>query len=155
MKVHLWAMGADSDPWVAQGEALFKKRIERYMPFDFKCIQPSKSKITEQVLSAEAKWLTQQTNATPTFLVVLDEKGKQFTSVHLASQLEKWRQGSHKQLVFLVGSSFGFDASVYKQADVLLALSLMTLPHQLARLVMLEQLYRACTIQKGESYHHI
>src|SRR6185369_7536517 len=106
MKVHLWAMGADSDPWVTQGEALFKKRIERYMPFDFKCIQPSKSKITEQVLSAEAKWLTQQTSSTPTFLVLLDEKGKQFTSVQLASQLEKWRQGSHKQLVFLIGSSF-------------------------------------------------
>jgi 23S rRNA (pseudouridine1915-N3)-methyltransferase len=155
MKVHLWAMGADSDPWVAQGEAMFKKRIERYMPFEYKCIQVSRSKITDQVLSAEAKWLKQQTDSTPTFLVLLDEKGKQLTSVQLASQLEKWRQGSHKQLAFLIGSSFGFDPAVYQQADTLLGLSLMTLPHQLARLIMLEQLYRACSIQKGESYHHI
>jgi 23S rRNA (pseudouridine1915-N3)-methyltransferase len=155
MKVHLWALGAESDPWVMQGESLFKKRIERYMPFDYKCIQPSKSKVTEQVLSAEAKWLMQQIGTTPTFLVLLDEKGKQLTSVQLSTQLEKWRQGSHKQLVFLIGSSYGFDPSVYQRADALLGLSLLTFPHQLARLIMLEQLYRACTIQRGESYHHI
>ncbi|HZV43493.1 MAG TPA: 23S rRNA (pseudouridine(1915)-N(3))-methyltransferase RlmH [Saprospiraceae bacterium] len=155
MKVHLWALGAASDPWVVQGEELYKKRIERYMPFEYKCIQTSKSKIPGQVLSAEAKWLTQQIQLTPTFLVLLDEKGKQQTSVQLATQLEKWRQGSHKQLVFVIGSSFGFDPSVYQQANALLGLSLMTFPHQLARLMVLEQLYRACTIQKGESYHHI
>ncbi len=155
MKVYLWALGANSDPWVATGEELYKKRIGRYMPFDFKCIPVSKSKIKEQVQSAEANWLNQQLASTPTFLVLLDEKGKQLTSVQLSRQLEKWRQGSHKQLVFLIGSSFGFDPAVYQQADALLGLSLMTLPHQLARLFMLEQLYRACTIQKGESYHHI
>lgn len=155
MKVHLWAMGAASDPWVIQGEQLFTKRIERYMPFEYRCIPASKSKVTEQVLAAEAKWLFQQIENTPTFLVLLDEKGKQCTSVQLATHLEKWRQGSHKQVVFMIGSSYGFDASVKKRADALLGLSLLTLPHQLARLVTLEQLYRACTILKGESYHHI
>lgn len=155
MKVHLWALGAESDPWVAQGEALFNKRIERYMPFEYKCIQASKSKVTQQVLTAEARWVTQQLETTPTFLVLLDEKGKQLTSIQLSTQLEKWRQGSHKQLAFLIGSSFGFDPTVYQQADALLGLSLMTLPHQLARLILLEQLYRACTIQRGESYHHV
>ena len=155
MKVHLWALGAASDPWVIQGEELYKKRIERYMPFEYKCIQTSKSKISSQVLTAEAKWLTQQVQSTPTFLVLLDEKGKQLTSVQLSTQLEKWRQGTHKQLAFVIGSSYGFDPSVYKQADALLGLSIMTFPHQIARLMVLEQLYRACTIQKGESYHHI
>jgi len=155
MKVHLWAMGAESDPWVIQGESLYKKRIERYMPFEYKCVPASKSKVTAQVLSAEAKWLQQQLHSTPTFLVLLDEKGKQLTSVQLAAQIEKWRQGSHKQLVFVIGSSYGFDDAIRQRADAILGLSLMTLPHQLARLVVLEQLYRACTIQKGESYHHI
>src|SRR5262245_29322813 len=115
MKVHLWAMGASSDAWVAQGEEIYKKRIERYLPFDYKCIQPSKSAVKEQVLAAEAKWISQQVETTPTYLVVLDEKGKQFTSVQLSQKLEQWRQGTHKQVAFLIGSAYGFDSSVYKE----------------------------------------
>ena len=154
MKVHLWAMGAASDPWVTEGESIYVKRIERYMPFEYKCIPASKSKITEQVLAAESKWLFQQLDTTSTLLVILHESGKQLTSQQLANQLEKWRQGSHKQVAFVIGSSYGFAPEVIKRADVILGLSLMTMPHMIARLVVLEQLYRACTIQKGESYHH-
>lgn len=154
MKVHLWALGAASDPWVTEGESIYVKRIERYMPFEYKCIPASKSKITEQVLAAESKWLFQQLDTTSTFLVILHESGKQLTSPQLATQLEKWRQGSHKQVAFVIGSSYGFAPEVIKRADFILGLSLMTMPHMIARLVVLEQLYRACTIQKGESYHH-
>lgn len=155
MKVHLWAMGAESDAWVKQGELIYQKRIERYMPFEYKYIHASKSVVKEQVLAAEGKWIMQQVDSTPTFLVLLDEKGKQITSVQLAAQLEKWRQGSHRQLAFVIGSAYGFDRAVYDRADTMLGLSLLTLPHQLARLLFLEQLYRACTISRGESYHHI
>ncbi|MBP8085757.1 MAG: 23S rRNA (pseudouridine(1915)-N(3))-methyltransferase RlmH, partial [Saprospiraceae bacterium] len=76
------------------------------------------------------------------------------TSVHFSKRFENWRQGSHKRLVFVIGSAYGFDPKVYDRADELLGLSAMTLPHQLCRLMMLEQLYRACTILRGESYHH-
>lgn len=86
MKVHLWAMGATSDAWVAQGEAIYKKRIERYLPFEYKCVQPSKSIVKDQVLAAEAKWIKQQLDASPTFLVLLDEKGSQLTSIQLAQK---------------------------------------------------------------------
>ncbi len=154
MKVHLWAMGAESDPWVQQGESLYKKRIERYMPFEFKCFQPSRSKIPQQVLEAEAKWILQQLAATSSLLILLDEKGRQLTSPQLATQLEQWRQGSHKQVIFLIGSAYGFAPAVYEQSRFMLSLSAMTLPHQLARVILLEQLYRACSILKGESYHH-
>lgn len=125
------------------------------MPFEYKYIHASKSVVKEQVLAAEGKWIMQQVDSTPTLLVLLDEKGKQITSVQLAAQLEKWRQGSHRQLAFVIGSAYGFDRAVYDRADTMLGLSLLTLPHQLARLLFLEQLYRACTISRGESYHHI
>jgi len=155
MKVHLWAMGASSDDWVSKGEQLYVKRIERYLPFEYKSIQPGKSNTNKLlVLTAEAKWLQQQFDKTPSRIILLDEKGPQWTSEQFALNLEKWRQGSYKRVVFLIGSSYGFDKSIYEMADEKIGLSKMTLPHQLCRLVFLEQIYRACTILKGESYHH-
>ena len=154
MKVHLWALGAGSDAWVAQGETLYTKRIERYLPFEFKCVQPSKSNQQNLVLSEEAKWLLHQFESTPTKVILLDEKGPQLTSIGFSKKLESWRQGSHKRLVFVIGSAYGFDQKIYDRADELLGLSALTLPHQLCRLMVLEQVYRACTILRGESYHH-
>ncbi len=154
MKVHLWAMGAPSDAWVSQGEDLYKKRIERYVPFEYKSIQPSKSNVRGQVLAEEAKWLLHQFESTPSKVILLDEKGPQWSSLVFAKRFESWRQGSHKRLIFVVGSAYGYDQKVYDRADELLGLSAMTLPHQMCRLMILEQLYRACTILRGESYHH-
>jgi 23S rRNA (pseudouridine1915-N3)-methyltransferase len=155
MKVHLWAMGASSDDWVSEGEKLYVRRIERYMPFEYKCIQPGKGSNDKlKVLTAEATWLKQQFSITPSKVILLDEKGPQFTSEQFAKRMEKWRQGTHKRLVFIIGSAYGYDDSVYKLADETLGLSAMTLPHQICRLVFLEQMYRACTILRGESYHH-
>ena len=154
MKVHLWAMGAPSDAWVIQGEQLYSKRIARYMPFEYKCIQHSKSNQPTQVLNEEAKWLIQQLENTPSKLILLDEKGPQLSSIELSKKLESWRQGTQKRLVFLIGSSYGFDQKVRVKADEELGLSKMTLTHQLCRLLMLEQLYRACSILRGERYHH-
>lgn len=154
MKVHLWAMGASSDAWVTEGEDLYRKRIDRYLPFEYKCIQPSKSNQKNVVLAEEAKWLLQQFDASASRVILLDEKGPQLTSVNFATKLETWRQGSHKRLIFVIGSAYGFDQKVYDRSDELLGISAMTLPHQLCRLMMLEQIYRACTILRGESYHH-
>ena len=154
MKVHLWAFGSSSDSWITEGENLYVKRIERYFPFEYKIIQPSKSNQKNLVLTAEAKWLQQQIEKTPSKLILLDEHGPQLTSIHFSKKLEKWRQGSHKRLIFLIGSSYGFDDQIKKSSDEILSLSSMTLPHQLCRFLFLEQIYRACTILRGESYHH-
>lgn len=154
MKVHLWASGAPSDAWVSEGEQLYIKRIERYMPFEYRNINPSRSSSKAQALAGEAKWLLHQFQSIPSRIILLDEKGPQLTSVQLSGKLEQWRQGSHKRLVFLIGSAYGYDDSVREKADEILGLSKMTLPHQLCRLLFLEQIYRACTILRGESYHH-
>ena len=155
MKVHLWAMGASSDAWVSEGENLYASRIIRYMPFEYKCVNPGKSSTDRlKVLTSESNWLRQQFETTPSKVIMLDEKGPQLTSMQFAKKIENWRQGSHKRLVFLIGSAYGYDDAVYKMADEMLSLSAMTLPHQVCRLVFLEQVYRACTILRGESYHH-
>ncbi len=154
MKVHLWAFGAASDDWVSKGESIYTKRIERYLPFEYKHIQTSKNTIATQVLAAEAKWLKAQLDLSPARLILLDEKGEQYGSIQMAKNLETWRQGTHKRLIFLIGSAYGFDDEVYKMSYKSLSISPMTLPHQLCRLVFLEQIYRACTILRGESYHH-
>lgn len=154
MKVHLWAFGAPSDDWVAKGESIYTKRIERYLPFEFRHVQVSKAGNAAQVLAAEAKWLKTQLDQSPARLILLDETGDQFSSIQFAKNLETWRQGTHKRLVFLIGSAYGFDEEVYRMADKRISISPMTLPHQLCRLLFLEQIYRACTILRGESYHH-
>ncbi len=154
MKVCLWALGAASDEWVKKGEDIFSKRIDRYLPFEYKIAQPSRSAVQQQVLAEESKWLLQQFQTIPSKIILLDERGPQWSSVQFASKLEQWRQGTHKRVVFVIGSAYGFDQVVYDKADQLLGLSAMTLPHQLCRLMMLEQIYRACTILRGESYHH-
>ena len=155
MKVHLWALGAPSDGWVSEGERMFVKRIERYLPFEYKCVQPGKNNTQKNlVLAAEAKWLKQQFENIPSKIILLDEKGPQMSSVQFARRLDQWRQGSHKRLIFIIGSAYGYDSSVYEMAGETLGLSSMTLPHQICRIVFLEQVYRACSILKGESYHH-
>lgn len=154
MKVCLWAMGSPSDQWIQQGEQTYSRRIGHYLPFEYKCIQVSKSNTPPKVLAEESKWLSQQFQAIPSHVILLDEKGPSLTSIAFANKLETWRLGSHKRVIFIIGSAYGFDPMTYDAAHGMLSLSPMTLPHQLCRLLMLEQLYRACTILRGESYHH-
>ena len=91
MKIHLWAFGSPSDPWISEGEKLYTKRIERYIPFEYKNIQPSKSNMASQVLMAEAKWLQAQVEKNPAKIILLDEHGPKMTSVQFAKKLDQWR----------------------------------------------------------------
>lgn len=86
MKVHVWAFGAPSDPWITEGEKLYQKRIERYLPFEYKVQQVTKSKVQTDVMSTEAKWLRQQLDNTPALLVLLDEKGNSYDSIQFSKK---------------------------------------------------------------------
>ncbi len=88
------------------------------------------------------------------YIVLLDERGKEFRSVEFAAWLQKLSQNSAKKIVFIVGGSWGFSDEIHEKADLKISLSKMTFPHQLVRLLFVEQLYRAFTIIKGEPYHH-
>lgn len=87
-------------------------------------------------------------------VIILDEKGKEFTSIELASYIEKISLTGRKRIVFIIGGPFGFSDSVYKRADAKLSLSRLTFNHEMVRLFFVEQIYRAMTIVRGEPYHH-
>ncbi|HBF13169.1 MAG TPA: 23S rRNA (pseudouridine(1915)-N(3))-methyltransferase RlmH [Deltaproteobacteria bacterium] len=88
------------------------------------------------------------------FVVLLDEKGKTVSSTGLAQQIQKWNGQGLKRVVWIVGGAFGVAEEIKKKANLVLSLSSLTLPHELARVVFFEQIYRAFTILKGEKYHH-
>jgi 23S rRNA (pseudouridine1915-N3)-methyltransferase len=132
----------------------FAGRIARYAPFQLDIIPEAKG-MSDPVKATEREGQALLLRLKPTdFLVLLDEKGTQLTSVQMAKHLQQWLEQPQGRVVFALGGAHGYSAEVYQRARFQLALGPMTLPHQLARVVFLEQLYRSFTILKNESYHH-
>lgn len=133
----------------------YVERIRHYMPFEIVTIPELKNtkKLTEkQQKEREGELIIQQLSTSDT-VILLDEHGKEMRSVELASWLQKRCQTS-RRLVFIIGGPYGFSESVYQRANEMLSLSKLTFSHQMIRLTFTEQIYRACTIIKGEPYHH-
>lgn len=130
-------------------------RISHYMPFSIKVIpdiKNSRSLSEDQQKEREGELILANVSAQDC-LVLLDERGEERRSVDFAKWLGK-RQASGRNLVLVIGGPYGFSEAVYKRADDKVSLSRMTFSHQMVRLIFVEQLYRACTILKGEKYHH-
>ena len=106
-----------------------------------------------ELKSAEGKLILESLTVQD-YLILLDERGTEFTSIAFSEKLQKWLNGGHRRIVFLIGGAFGFSDDVYQRADFKLGLSKMTLTHQMVRLFFTEQLYRGFTIMKNEKYHH-
>jgi len=141
---------------VKEGIADFTKRISRYFPVEWTIIPVPKNSgmLSEMDLKKKEgetilQWLRQDD-----YLIALDEHGKQFSSEGLSELLQERASASTKNLVFLIGGAFGLDAAVLKRAQLKWSLSQLTFPHQLVRLILAEQVYRACTILQNEKYHH-
>jgi len=156
MKIQLWSVGKESDSYIKAGVDDFTKRLTRYFPTEWTIIPPQKNAATLSQPDLKKKeadsilgLLTKDD-----FLVALDEHGKQFTSGNLAQFIQTRANSGGKNLVFLIGGVYGLDPGVLARADHRWSLSQLTLPHQLVRLVLAEQLYRACTILRNEKYHH-
>jgi 23S rRNA (pseudouridine1915-N3)-methyltransferase len=133
----------------------YRERITHYLPFNITVIpelKSTKSLSEEQQKTAEGELIIRQIQPSDT-VVLLDERGREPRSVELASWLEK-KQQSARRLVFIIGGPYGFSPAVYERANEQLSLSRLTFSHQMVRAIFLEQLYRACTIIKGEPYHH-
>ena len=133
----------------------YTERIGHYMPFEVLTIpelKNTKSMPEEQQKEREGEQILKRLQATDT-VVLLDEHGKERRSVEFATWLEK-KQHTARRLVFVIGGPYGFPPALYDRADEMISLSMMTFSHQIVRLVFLEQLYRACTIIRGEPYHH-
>jgi len=156
MRIQLWSVGRDNEPFIDHGVKQFTKRINNYFPATWKIIPLPKNSASlpeNEMKRKEAEVLFKLLDDSY-FLVVLDEHGKALTSPQLASFLQQRANESSKDLVFLIGGAYGIDNEILKRANYVWSLSKLTFPHQLVRLIVAEQLYRACTILRNEKYHH-
>jgi 23S rRNA (pseudouridine1915-N3)-methyltransferase len=155
MKTVLILVGKTTDKHFQAGIDDYVERIGHYMPFETVVIPELKNtkKLSEdQQKTAEGELILKQLQPSDT-VVLLDEHGRELRSVEFARWLEQKRTTA-RRLVFVVGGPYGFSQAVYGRANEQLSLSKMTFSHQMIRLVFTEQVYRACTIIKGEPYHH-
>ena len=155
MKTILILVGKTTDKHFQAGISDYADRITHYMPFDIVTIpelKNTKSLSEEQQKTMEGELILKQLQPSDT-LVLLDEHGKELRSIELAKWLEQ-KQQTARRLIFVIGGPYGFSEAVYNRANEKLSLSKLTFSHQMVRLVFTEQIYRACTIIKGEPYHH-
>ncbi|MBK6481854.1 MAG: 23S rRNA (pseudouridine(1915)-N(3))-methyltransferase RlmH [Chitinophagaceae bacterium] len=128
-------------------------RINHYTSFEVVNLKPGKSGSPEAQLKAEAEIVLKRIVPNDV-LILLDEKGKSLSSVEFAAFLSGKINSSAKSILFVIGGAYGFDKTIYERSQQLISVSKMTLPHQLAKVVFAEQLYRAFTIIRNEKYHH-
>jgi 23S rRNA (pseudouridine1915-N3)-methyltransferase len=156
MKIKLLVVGATPKNFLKEGEDLYIKRLNNYVPFEkieIPDLKNAKNLSKDQIKTEEGKLLLQKLSNTD-FVVLLDERGKEYRSVEFADWLQNIFNQGPKQIVFLVGGPYGFSDEVYERANAKLALSKMTFSHQMIRVFFVEQLYRGFSILKGEPYHH-
>ena len=155
MKTKLLVVGKTNDKNITKGIDDYVGRVKHYMPFDIEVIpelKNTKSLTQSNQKEMEAEQILKRLQPSDT-VVLLDEHGKEYRSIEFARWIEKLQQTA-RSLVFIIGGPYGFADSVYKRSDAKLSLSKMTFSHQMIRLLFVEQIYRACTIIKGEPYHH-
>ncbi|WP_276089841.1 23S rRNA (pseudouridine(1915)-N(3))-methyltransferase RlmH [Pedobacter sp. JY14-1] len=156
MKITLLVTGKTEEKYLTEGIEKYLSRLKHYIGFSMTVIPELKNTkhLSEaQQKSREAELILKQLSNSDT-VILLDEKGKKYTSMQFANYLNKQMIGSVQQLVFVIGGPYGFDETIYKRANGSLSLSDMTFSHQMVRLFFAEQLYRAFSILRGEPYHH-
>ncbi|NCI46442.1 23S rRNA (pseudouridine(1915)-N(3))-methyltransferase RlmH [Sediminibacterium soli] len=156
MKIQLWSIGKPHESYVKTGTEDFTKRINNYFSVEWHIISSPKNAgvLSESELKkAEAAVILQQLQKED-YLVLLDERGKALNSPELAQLVQQRANESTRRLVFLIGGAFGVDETVMKRAGFTWSLSRLVFPHMLVRLILAEQVYRACTILRNEKYHH-
>ena len=157
MKITLLVVGKTSDAYLEDGIGIYEKRLPHYVPFRIQVIPPVKNAAAydrEKLKEKEGELILKNIQAAD-YVVLLDEVGKQLTSVGLADWTGKCMANGVNHLVFIIGGAFGVSEQIKNRSSFQLALSQMTFSHQMVRLIFVEQLYRAMTILKNESYHHI
>ena len=156
MKIQLWVVGKTTQDFVERGVTEFCERIKHYLPFELRIIpdiKNTKNFSPEQVKEKEGECIL-KTIQPEDYIVLLDENGRNFTSLQFSEYLERKIQTVPKSLVFIIGGPYGFSQKVQKAAQEKIALSKMTFSHQLVRLIFVEQLYRAMAIMNHLPYHH-
>jgi 23S rRNA (pseudouridine1915-N3)-methyltransferase len=152
MKITLLFTGKTEESYLNEGINIYINRLKHYIPVEIKIIGTKGKKSKSAGLRMENRLNTMPGNSS--CLILLDEKGERFSSEKFARFIEKIIIQGYKELVFLIGDAYGIPDELYPRANKIVSLSEMTFTHQMVRLILAEQLYRAMTIIKGESYHH-
>ncbi|MDZ7614693.1 MAG: 23S rRNA (pseudouridine(1915)-N(3))-methyltransferase RlmH [Flavobacteriaceae bacterium] len=156
MKIKLLVIGKTDDENLGALIDMYTKRLKHYIPFEIQVIpdiRAAKNLTTEQQKEREGEVILNALES-PDMLILMDENGQQFGSVEFAHYLQKKMNSGIKLMVLAVGGPFGFSKAVYERAQGKISLSKMTFSHQMVRLFIAEQLYRAFTILNNEPYHH-
>ncbi len=156
MKFLFCSIGKPHEEYVKKGIDDFTKRISHYFGAEWLLIAPVKNaaSLPEKELKKEEAKAALAFLQPDDFLVLLDERGKMITSPQLAQLIQQKTNESCRRMVFLIGGAFGVEEAVFKRADYTLSFSQLVFPHMLVRLILAEQIYRACTILRNEKYHH-
>jgi len=156
MKVKFLVIGKTTDKYLLPGIEDYNKRLNRYCSYEYlelPGVRLGKSATADETKRKEEDIILSKLEKSD-FLVLMDEKGRAFTSKGFGEFLKNHQMIGTKNVVFLIGGAYGFSDTIYKRANSKIALSQMTFTHQMVRLIFTEQLYRAFTITKGEKYHH-
>ena len=156
MKVELWAIGKTNERYLETGTEVYTKRLKHYLKFEFNILPDVKKagKLSPVQLKDKEGESVLKALQPGDYLVLLDERGKRMTSTAFAEFINHKLQLSHRRIIFLIGGAFGFSPALYERADHKISLSDMTFSHQMIRLFMAEQIYRAMTILNNEPYHN-
>jgi 23S rRNA (pseudouridine1915-N3)-methyltransferase len=156
MKIQLWSIGKAHEKELKAAIEDFTDRSNKYFSVEWTILPVPKNAgmLSEMDLKKKEGELILQWLQDKDYLVALDERGKQFSSPALAEFIQLRANESTRRLVFVIGGAFGIDEMVIKRANLKWSLGLLTFPHQLVRLILIEQLYRAFTILRNEKYHH-
>jgi len=156
MRLEFWMIGKTSAPYLSEGLAEYEKRINRYLPFrqvTLPDVKHRKNESPRQRMAREAGLVLDRL-APQDLLILLDEKGRAYSSEQFAEFVDRLQQQSGRRLVFLVAGAYGAADELKERAQHTLSLSPMTFSHQMVRLFFAEQLYRAMTILRNEPYHN-
>ena len=156
MKVKLVSIGKTEESYLKEGISLYIRKIRHYFPFEYEelpALKQSKNLSVSEQKKEEGEILLKKITPSDT-VILLDENGKQYSSVEFSDFLQQKMLQNLKQIVFVIGGAYGFSAEVHQRKNHALSLSSMTFSHQMVRLIFLEQLYRGASILKNEPYHH-
>lgn len=155
MRITLLNIGKTKYAWIENGLKEYKNRLKHYIKFESIDIPESRKKTKDVKLlkDIEGKQCLSKIDQGD-YLILLDERGKEFTSVMFANHLNRLLTRTNTSIYFVTGGAYGFSEEVYNRGNELIALSKFTFSHQMVRLIFIEQLYRAMTIIRGEPYHH-
>ena len=156
MKIYFWSVGKAHEAYVKEGVEAFTKRISNYYPVEWRVFPSAKnaSALTEEEIKKNESTTFLNAIQPADVLIALDENGKQWSSKELADFILQKTNESAKNIIFLIGGAYGLHKTILDKCKYKWSLSKLVFPHQLVRLILAEQVYRACTIIRNEKYHH-